>query len=192
MNRRPSGLAVSKALSGFLQFKSAEGISPRTMIAYEHDLKLWIEYQRIWSCPKPVLRPLDVDHLQAYHPPASLACPVMAMFHGECRTRVWPVLITGLRVQALGRPPKYRQFLQEDGYILCRKSLPFSKGSFTTVTVCSRTSPAATDCLRTINALFRLWILDQECPWIENSVAIPASFQSAHKSESAWHIPPEI
>ncbi len=45
MNRRPSGLAVSKALSGFLQFKSAEGVSQRTMIAYEHDLKLWIEYQ---------------------------------------------------------------------------------------------------------------------------------------------------
>jgi integrase/recombinase XerD len=43
MNRRPSGLVVSQALTGFLQFKSAEGVSPRTMIAYEHDLKLWIE-----------------------------------------------------------------------------------------------------------------------------------------------------
>src|SRR5512140_3500505 len=44
MNRRPSGLSVAKALSGFLQYKGAEGISPRTMVAYEHDLKLWIEH----------------------------------------------------------------------------------------------------------------------------------------------------
>ena len=44
MNRRPSGLSVAKALSGFLQYAGAEGVSPRTMVAYEHDLKLWIEH----------------------------------------------------------------------------------------------------------------------------------------------------
>ncbi len=60
MNRTPSGLSnstkskshskkhnpgllVSKAIPGFIQYKSAEGLSPRTMEGYEHDLKLWLE-----------------------------------------------------------------------------------------------------------------------------------------------------
>ncbi len=45
MNRKPSGLTVAKALTGFLQYKGAEGVSQRTMIAYDHDLKLWIEHE---------------------------------------------------------------------------------------------------------------------------------------------------
>ncbi len=44
MNRRPSGLSVAKALSGFLQYKSAEGLAPTTLVGYEHDVKSWIEY----------------------------------------------------------------------------------------------------------------------------------------------------
>jgi len=36
MNHKPSG---------FLQYKSAEGLAPATMIGYEHDLNLWIGYQ---------------------------------------------------------------------------------------------------------------------------------------------------
>ncbi len=45
MNRRPSGsLLLSKAISGFLQYKAAEGLSPNTLRSYEHDLKLWLEY----------------------------------------------------------------------------------------------------------------------------------------------------
>ncbi len=32
MNRRPSGLSMIKALTGFLQFRSAEGFAPITMI----------------------------------------------------------------------------------------------------------------------------------------------------------------
>ncbi len=44
MNRRPSGLKASQALIGFLQYKSAEGLAPTTMVGYEHDLKSWIEY----------------------------------------------------------------------------------------------------------------------------------------------------
>ncbi len=44
MNRRPSGLNVAQALISFLQYKSAEGVSLRTIVAYEHDLKLWIEH----------------------------------------------------------------------------------------------------------------------------------------------------
>ena len=45
MNQRPTGLNVTKAMTGFLQYKSAEGLSLVTVTGYEHDLKLWIEYQ---------------------------------------------------------------------------------------------------------------------------------------------------
>jgi site-specific recombinase XerD len=38
-------LNVSKALTGFLQYKSAEGLAPVTVTGYERNLKLWIEYQ---------------------------------------------------------------------------------------------------------------------------------------------------
>jgi integrase/recombinase XerD len=44
MNRRPSGLKLDKAVTGFLQYKAAEGLSPRTLVGYEHDLKLWVKY----------------------------------------------------------------------------------------------------------------------------------------------------
>lgn len=40
MNRRSSGLLFSRALVGFLNHKSAEGLSPTTLTSYEHDLKL--------------------------------------------------------------------------------------------------------------------------------------------------------
>src|SRR5215217_7813430 len=45
MNQRPTGLNVTKAITGFLQYKSAEGLSPVTVTGYDRDLKLWIEYQ---------------------------------------------------------------------------------------------------------------------------------------------------
>ena len=45
MNRRPKGLAISKAIPGFIQYKSAEGLSPNTIINYESQLYLWLEYQ---------------------------------------------------------------------------------------------------------------------------------------------------
>lgn len=45
MNQRPQGLKVQKALTGFLHYKSAEGLAPVTVSGYERDLKLWIEYQ---------------------------------------------------------------------------------------------------------------------------------------------------
>jgi hypothetical protein len=32
MNRRPSGLKLDKAIPGFLQYKAAEGLSPRTVV----------------------------------------------------------------------------------------------------------------------------------------------------------------
>jgi len=45
MNRRPPGLIVSKAITGSIQFKQAEGLSPRTIDSYSRDLKLWLEFQ---------------------------------------------------------------------------------------------------------------------------------------------------
>jgi hypothetical protein len=45
MNRKPPGLEISKANQGFLQFKQAEGRSPRTIESYIHDLKQWSTYQ---------------------------------------------------------------------------------------------------------------------------------------------------
>jgi site-specific recombinase XerD len=43
MNRSPSGLILSKAILGFVQAKTAEGLSPNTITGYEHDLKLWLK-----------------------------------------------------------------------------------------------------------------------------------------------------
>jgi integrase/recombinase XerD len=45
MNQRPPGLLLSKALTGFLQYKGAEGIASRTVDGYRRDLNHWIEYQ---------------------------------------------------------------------------------------------------------------------------------------------------
>jgi integrase/recombinase XerD len=36
---------MSKALTGFLQYKGAEGVAPTTVEGYKRDLKVWIEYQ---------------------------------------------------------------------------------------------------------------------------------------------------
>jgi integrase/recombinase XerD len=45
MNRRPTGsLSLAKAMTGFLQYKTAEGLSPNTLQSYQRDLKLWLEY----------------------------------------------------------------------------------------------------------------------------------------------------
>ena len=42
MNRRPSVLPP-KALTGFIQYKAPEGLSPHTLHSYQRDLKLWLE-----------------------------------------------------------------------------------------------------------------------------------------------------
>ena len=44
MNRRSSGLQLSKALAGFLQHKAAEGLSPNTLCNYEHHLDTWLTH----------------------------------------------------------------------------------------------------------------------------------------------------
>ena len=45
MNRKPSGsLTLSKAIEGFLNYKTAEGLSPRTIDSHERLLKKWVEH----------------------------------------------------------------------------------------------------------------------------------------------------
>ena len=44
MNRRPLGLSLAKAIPGFLHYKTAEALSPNTLISYQHDLKVWLAH----------------------------------------------------------------------------------------------------------------------------------------------------
>lgn len=46
MNHRPQGLIISKAITGFLQFKAAEGLSARTTDSYQRILAQWLERQK--------------------------------------------------------------------------------------------------------------------------------------------------
>jgi len=46
MNQKPSGsLVLSKAVTGFSSFKSAQGLSDRTIDSYQRHLQKWLEYQ---------------------------------------------------------------------------------------------------------------------------------------------------
>ncbi len=44
MNLKPPSFTVVKAIPGFLQYKAAEGLSPRTLEIYQQHLALWHEY----------------------------------------------------------------------------------------------------------------------------------------------------
>ena len=44
MNRTPPVFKTSKALTGFLQYKAAEALSPRTLEIYDDHLNKWIAY----------------------------------------------------------------------------------------------------------------------------------------------------
>ena len=44
MNQRPHYLEFSKAISGFLQYKQAEGLSPSTIYNYDRDMKLCLDH----------------------------------------------------------------------------------------------------------------------------------------------------
>ncbi len=44
MNRSSPGLLISKSLDGFLKFKTAEGLSQRTIYSYERTLTKWLEH----------------------------------------------------------------------------------------------------------------------------------------------------
>ncbi len=44
MNQRTSGLKTEKAITGFLQYKAAEGCSTTTLTSYTQHLKVWGKY----------------------------------------------------------------------------------------------------------------------------------------------------
>jgi integrase/recombinase XerD len=44
MNRSTPGLLISKSIDGFLKFKTAEGLSQRTIASYEFTLKHWLKH----------------------------------------------------------------------------------------------------------------------------------------------------
>jgi integrase/recombinase XerD len=44
MNHSTPGLSISKSIDGFLKFKFAEGLSPRTISSYEFILNQWLTY----------------------------------------------------------------------------------------------------------------------------------------------------
>ena len=46
MNRSSPGLSISKSIDGFLKFKTAEGLSQRTIASYEYMLNHWLKYRQ--------------------------------------------------------------------------------------------------------------------------------------------------
>ncbi len=56
MNRRPPVLDTVKSIQGFLQFKSAEGLSRRTIELYQRDLDRWLEYQGDMDISKGIVQ----------------------------------------------------------------------------------------------------------------------------------------
>ena len=44
MNRSSPGLLISKSIDGFLKFKTAEGLSLRTITSYEFTLNHWLRH----------------------------------------------------------------------------------------------------------------------------------------------------
>jgi hypothetical protein len=44
MNRRSQGFLLSKTIPGFLQYKSAEALSPRTLESDKKHLEQWQDY----------------------------------------------------------------------------------------------------------------------------------------------------
>jgi site-specific recombinase XerD len=54
-------LECHKSITGFLQYKSAEGLAPVTVSGYERDLNLWIEYQGDMNVAK-----VETHHILSY------------------------------------------------------------------------------------------------------------------------------
>ena len=61
MNRRPLVLKPSIAVSGFLQMKTAEGLSPNTLLSYKHLLNVWVS-----QTPDVPVDRLRVQHLREF------------------------------------------------------------------------------------------------------------------------------
>lgn len=63
MNRTAPSLRVSKAVLGFLQYKAAEALSPRTLEAYGDHLKQWQAH-----CGDVEVRKITAQDLRASEP----------------------------------------------------------------------------------------------------------------------------
>jgi integrase len=64
MNRRPSGLSLSKGLVGYEQFRAAEGLKPTTLVNYRQHLRLWLKYAGDFQIDE--LRPQDIRAFLAW------------------------------------------------------------------------------------------------------------------------------
>ena len=64
MNRNPSGLLFSQCIDGFVKYKTAEGLSQRTVDSYELVLKKWLE--KMGDKPIGKVTPVDVRNHLAY------------------------------------------------------------------------------------------------------------------------------
>jgi integrase/recombinase XerD len=47
MNRSSSNLFISKAIDGFMKYKMAEGLNPRSATSYEFQLNQWLNIPAI-------------------------------------------------------------------------------------------------------------------------------------------------
>ena len=64
MNRSPSGLLISICIDGFVKFKAAEGLQPKTIDSYEWILKKWVE--KMGDKPINKVEPIDIRDYLAY------------------------------------------------------------------------------------------------------------------------------
>jgi len=64
MNRNPSGLLFSQCIDGFVKYKTAEGLSQRTVDSYELVLNKWVE--KMGDRPINKVMPNDVRDHMAY------------------------------------------------------------------------------------------------------------------------------
>jgi integrase/recombinase XerD len=62
MNRTSPVLKLSRAIWGFIQYKTAEALSSRTIVSYEHDLNLWLDFM----ADDPDVASLDPQSLRNY------------------------------------------------------------------------------------------------------------------------------
>jgi integrase/recombinase XerD len=96
-NQRPQGLQADKAITGFLQYKSAEGLAPVTVDGYERDLKLWLEYQG----------ELDIGKITSKH---------ILSFLNYLRTKYVPRRITGDNSRKLAPKTVYNIYVSLSSY----------------------------------------------------------------------------
>lgn len=64
MNRSPSGLLISLCIDGFVKYKTAEGLQPRTVDSYEWVLNKWME--KMGDKPINKVTPADIRDYLAY------------------------------------------------------------------------------------------------------------------------------